>query len=805
MKNKTILYKLMLLIPLLVVTGLYAQSGSVATADDYTAAKVNPAALNFGNAAGIAFEGFYDEDGTEDRYKIFFNTDTFAFVYGKEEGFNSYRISTSFSLAKSLYIGSDIFWVNSVIRDADYSVSSLFRPNRMLSFGLSVRDVNRSNPGYHLGLGIRPLAGLSTLSDRLTFTGDISYTEKLKDDVKEVSWNKPVIGVETELFNGVRLAGNYNLETETLSANFSLAFNRVRWGSSVEIDDDNEFIGGKYYLFYSKKDHRSLPNIFARDIVYEFPMRREIVDEKERRRIGPFVMSRNQITMEEIIERIRTLKEDDSIKGIIFRNPNPQTNYANLMELRKELLEFKEAGKKIIVYGDNFGNLLYAFFASVADVMYLNPNGSVNLIGFSIAVPYFAETLDKLGIDVYDMRSHDYKTGLNIFTENEMTDAEEETFSELLDDFYYYMVKMLEEGRGEKLKGSVDYIINNGPYLIAKQAQEAGLVDHLIYEDEIEEAVKELFKKPNITKEFPREKMLTEWAEPKAAKIAVIQATGSITMSNGQPGRIIGGKTTARQIKKAREDKRVKGIIIRVNSGGGSAYASDLIAREVKKCREEGKPVVVSMGGAAASGGYYIAAYADRIVAEPTTITGSIGVTGMLPNFNRLFDKILVRWSAVKRGDNADLFAIYRPLEEEEISLLRTYILNTYDNFVNVVAEGRGMSYEEVHRIGQGRVWTGRRALDLGLVDELGGMQTAIEVMKEIGNFEKVRIEDYSYTYHGFSLGIINIRGIFESRRELLQLPEEIHTLMEYQEMQSRWGDERALYLMPLIEMKGLE
>jgi protease-4 len=782
---------------------LHAQSGSVATADDYTAAEINPAALSLENTSGIAFEGFYNEDGTEEvKYKIFLNSHYWSFVYGRNRSMNDYRLSSSIPVFRNFYLGGDMYWINSDIEDADYALSFLYRPHNIISLGMNIKEINLSDPEYHLGAGIRPLGTFADIGDRFTITTDFSYTEDITE--KKMSWNKPVVGLETEFLNGLRIAGSYDLERETIGLNLSFCYKRARAGTTVDFDEDNDFTHGKYYLVLARREHRSLPAIFKRDNVYSFKMSKEIVDEKEQRKFGPFLMVKDQETMEETIEKIRKLKEDDSIQGIVFKNPEPKTNYANLLELRRELQDFRDAGKKIIVYGDNYGNLHYAFFASIADVMYLNPNGSVNLIGFSIAIPYLSETLNKLGIDVLDLRSHDFKSGLNIFTENEMTDEERVTYNDLLDDFFFYMAEMLQEGRGEKLKENVDRIVNNGPYFLSEDALDNGLVDKLIYEDDLEETLKEFYANPTITSELPRDKMVTTWAEPKTAKIALIHASGNIVMSDGQPGRTIGGKTTAKQIKQAREDSSVKGIILRVNSGGGSAYASDLITQEVKKCREAGKPVVVSMGGMAASGGYYISAYADRIIAEPTTLTGSIGVTGMIPNFNRLFNKIAVNWSSVKKGDNSDLLAFYRPVAEEEALLLRRYILSSYDDFINVVAEGREMTYDEVHHIAQGRVWTGRKAKELGLVDELGGMQTAMQAMKEIGGFKNIELEDYSYSFSGFSLSI-GTGGVLAEERTILNLPEELEALTKYKEMYSQWGKERVLYLMPQFQLNGIE
>ena len=807
MKQRVKFLTLVLLLIIVASTPLFARSGSIATADDFTAPDLNPAALGFGNAAGFAFLGFYNDAGIEERYRIYFNGESFAFVYGKDGSSNNYRIASSMQPFRNIYFGTDIYWINSEISDAEYGISALWRPHTATSFGVNVKEINRSRPDYILGLGLRPLWWLEEWSNRITITGDFTYISHQAGNDKEYLWDKPTIGIETEVLNGIRLAANYNLEAEVLALNFSLAFRRHKAGFISHYDDNEAGSSGNFYLHSAAKEHRSLASLLSlskRETVYEFEMKKKIVDEVEQQKIGPFIITKNQITMEELITRIRTLKDDESVDALVIKNPELQTNFANLLELQREFQDFKERDKKIIVYSENYGNIHYALFASIADKLYLNPNGSVVLIGISVAVPYIAETLDKLGIDIVDLRSHDFKTGLNIFTESEMTQAERITYGDLIDDYYLYLTLLIREGRDEKLTLNIEDIIDRGPYLIAQDAVDYGLIDGLIYEEELEGELEHLFNAPHVLKGLPNEKMVYDWSEPQRAKIAVIYASGDIVTGDGSPGRRIGSKTTAKQIRKAREDKSVEGIILQIDSGGGSAYASDLIAREVKLCREAGKPVVVSMGGAAASGGYYIAAYADRIIAEPTTVTGSIGVTGMIPNFNRLFDKIAVRWSSLKRGENADLLAIYRPIEEREIELMKGYIEHTYDQFINVVAEGRGMNYEQVHEIAQGRVWTGLRAKELGLVDEHGGMKEAIEVMKELIGHNEVELSNYSYQPSGLAIGL-NFSGTMNRIINPLELPEELDSLMRYKELYDTWPGERALYLLPIFEIKGLE
>jgi protease-4 len=288
-----------------------------------------------------------------------------------------------------------------------------------------------------------------------------------------------------------------------------------------------------------------------------------------------------------------------------------------------------------------------------------------------------------------------------------------------------------------------------------------------------------------------------EWSEDKKSKVALIYAVGAIHMGKGQSGRTIGSKTLSKAIRIARKDPTVKGIILRVNSGGGSALASDIIAREVWLTTHgrNKKPFVVSMGGAAASGGYYISAYADKIVAQPTTITGSIGVIGMIPNFEKLFEKIHVNWSTVKKGEQADIYSINRKMTDVEYNKIKSSIEGTYEEFLKVVAEGRSMSRDEVHAIAQGRIWSGEQALANGLVDELGGIEKAKEIMAEMLNCKHLRTVEYST-----SESMIEINSVIDTKLQSKLLP--VNSELSKQALDlvktiQLFDNEKTLYWLP--------
>jgi len=776
---------------------LFAQLPSVATVEDFRAIEVNPAAMSFGNSAGAAFE-WSSLKQEEEEYKIYAGNDNLGFIYGKSVQGNDYRVASSGKLFNNLYLGSDVHWFDKDFQRAKYGVSTLYRPNNWLCFGANFRDVGDSDSSTEFGVGIRPLYYRNRTLSNLEIAADASYNNKIKE-----RWvAKPTLIVNTEPVRGLKIGGGYSFEKEQFTLGVSLAMGTFKSGGVHSNIADKELKGESYYLSFSQKEYGSILNFKVPKMI-EYKQKIMVVDEKEQIKLGPFALIKGQTTVREIVSEIKRLKEDQGVEGILFKNPELSINFANLIELKEALDDFKESGKSIAVYSNNYGNLHYAFFASVADKLYLNKNGTVNLIGFSIATLYLSEMFEKLGVEIVDMKSHQHKTGLNIFTQSEMSDEEKEKYEEILEQYYNKMVEFIEEGRGDKLTSNIDDIINQGPYMLAEDALKAGLVDKIIYEDECGQELLSEFNLRVTKKTRYIEPINEDWYRQKSDKIAYINGVGDIVVGDGVPGRRIGSKTLSKQIAMARKNSAIKGIILRVDSGGGSAFASDVIAREIQKCKIQGKPVVVSMGSAAASGGYYIAAYADKILAEEITLTGSIGVTGMIPNFTRLFEKVAINWGSVKKGDNADFMAFYRPVEQRDIDLMHKFTLGVYDQFVNVVAEGRRMDYQSVHSIAQGQVWTGEKAVELNLVDGIGGIKEAQEEMMKLIGSDNLELIDYSYTYNKIPLLLkddtftkLSMPNIYLGKLEVFS-----SLLKKY----SQWADEPVLMKAPDFMVVGTD
>ncbi len=457
------------------------------------------------------------------------------------------------------------------------------------------------------------------------------------------------------------------------------------------------------------------------------------------------------LSLGKIISNIEKAKSDSRIKGIYLDIPSLQANLANTEEIRSALIDFKSSGKFIVSYSENYGQNEY-YLASVADEIYLNPAGEMTFKGLSAQVMFFKDLLGRLEIDMQVIRHGKFKSAIEPFIRENMSDANREQVSVLVNSIWNYRLQGIADSRNlsiEKLNQIADQLLVRN----AKDAKELKLVDDLKYEDEIlallnEKSGIEEDEEPNLIalSQFKRtkQKKSAEGSRIKSTsknRIAVIFAEGEIRSGESTNG-IMGSETIANAVKKAREDNRIKAIVLRVNSPGGSALASDVMWREIVLAKKE-KPVIVSMGGVAASGGYYIACAADKIFAENSTITGSIGVFGLIPNMKGMFnDKLGIDIDRVNTNQYSDGLTPFRPLEETERVAIKEMIEQIYDDFTQKVADGRKMTQAEVDSIGQGRVWSGAIAKEIGLVDEIGGLNEAILAAADLAELEDYKLRE---------------------------------------------------------------
>jgi protease IV len=447
----------------------------------------------------------------------------------------------------------------------------------------------------------------------------------------------------------------------------------------------------------------------------------------------------------DIIKGIENAKTDDNIKGISILNNYSQLGLAQIKELRIALEDFKKSGKFIWAYANAFSQKEY-YLNSVANTIYLNPVGEMDFKGLSTEVMFFKDFQDKSGLKIEVIRHGKYKAAVEPFLENEMSEANKQQTSELLNSLWNSVVADISASR--KIPVSRLNEVANG--LLARtpeMAKSEKLIDKIAYEDIYHDDIR---TKLNVDKDDDYETIsMLDYAENVATtstnfetdKIAIVYAQGEIASGEGDVT-TIGELSMRRSLQEARKDTDVKAIVLRINSPGGNALTSDLIWREIEITKKV-KPIIVSMGTYAASGGYYIACNANKIFAEPSTITGSIGVFGTLPNFTVAANKFGINTVQVKTHENASEYSPFVPLDEKFKAFTLEGVEHIYNVFVNRVATGRKMSFENVDLIAQGRVWSGADALKIGLVDQLGTMNDAIKYAASLTKTTKYSTVDY--------------------------------------------------------------
>lgn len=452
--------------------------------------------------------------------------------------------------------------------------------------------------------------------------------------------------------------------------------------------------------------------------------------------------------LNEILKNIDKATKDENIEGIFIDMESIPAGMATTEEIRNKLLEFKSADKFIVAYGNSFDQKGY-YFASVADEIYINPKGMVLFKGLNAQLMFFKNMLKKLDIEMQIVRGPDnkYKSAVEPLIKEEMSEANREQYQELLNSIWGKILFTLNNSRGISIE-QLNSIADNLEVTDADKALELNFVDGLLYRDEVINRLKELTSKEKDDKlewvTYPKyTNVIVGKTNISRDRIAVVYASGDIVQGQGVEGSM-GSAKIAKAIKKARLNDKVKAIVMRVNSPGGDALASDVIRREVALAKEA-KPFIVSMGDVAASGGYWISTNADYIFAQPTTITGSIGVFGIIPNFKGLMNnKLGITFDEVSTNENADFISVMGPMSDFQKEKINAEIIDIYDDFVDLVANTRGLKPEFVDSVAKGRVWTGTDALGIGLVDELGGLQDAIAYAAQKAELDDdYRLKDY--------------------------------------------------------------
>ena len=452
------------------------------------------------------------------------------------------------------------------------------------------------------------------------------------------------------------------------------------------------------------------------------------------------------IGLDDIVNAIKNAATDPKIKGISLHVQQLIASPATAAEIRDALEQFKSSGKFIYAYGDYYTQGAY-YLCSVADKMYLNHNGSVSLKGLSYQIMFYKGLLDKLDAEIQIVRHGQFKSAVEPFLTDKMSEANRRQMMQLTQSEWQVLADKIAASRNitvEAINNIADNLLSN----LASDALALGLVDTICYAYDYEQILKQ--KIGIDTKETPNYISLSDYTKatkkvvlkPKG-NIAVIYAVGEIIDGKGN-NTIIGSETLCKEIRRATKNDEIKAIVLRVNSPGGSASASDIIWNEIEQAKKAGKIVVTSMGDYAASGGYYISCNSDVIVAQPNTLTGSIGVFGMIPNMQKLLkNKLGITIDGVTTHKHSDMMSGFRPMNELELQQMQASIEEIYDKFIGNVAAGRKMTKAEVDSIGQGRVWSGTDALAIGLVDKLGNLDVAIALAAQ-----KAGLANYSVVYY---------------------------------------------------------
>ena len=694
-------------------------SNSVAVSDDALATFFNPAGLGAGQRS---FNLYYlrsaeTDSRVDDALLISTANAGFGMEFATgEDGvdFNRYTLSSGSGIGPSIYWGTGYSWVNSDDKAYDkltsWSLGLMFR-RRYVSAGIIARDLNR--PRFHreklgrtydFGLAIRPS------TSRVTFSIDARKVEK----VEGLDFN---FGVEVRPFRWVTLRGSLN-DDSSFDIRIGINFRQFGVGMYNRFDENQKYQQSVGYLSLSQALHTT----------------RHI-------RRNAFL----DVQMAEIEKTFKVAKRDREIAGALIRIGGNRYGIGRSQEIRESILDFKKSGKKVVGYMTNCstGNYL---LASACDQIVLHPSGEVRLVGLRSETSFYKGVLDKLGIRANLEHIGEYKSASDVFTREDMSDAHREVQNAILDDLYDQLTQSIAEKRSWS-QDDVKHLIDQGPFT-AKQALAHGVVDRLAYRDQLKGIAKNLTGKNCRLVKARQYLGITEYEynwEVPLPKIAIIGAEGMMMTGESFTDpftgtRTMGSTTITRAIRNVRKDSSVKAVVLRIDSGGGLVVAADTIWRELMRLKDV-KPLVVSMGDVAGSGGYYIAAPADVIVAEPGTITGSIGVVSGKYSLKGLYDKIGLHKEIIKRGKHADFYTDYGDYPAEEREIIHAQIQEIYQDFISKVAEGRGMTKEAVDQIGRGRIWTGKQAKEIGLVDELGGLNLALSIARKKAGLEGKQVQ----------------------------------------------------------------
>lgn len=528
----------------------------------------------------------------------------------------------------------------------------------------------------------------------------------------------------------------------------------------------------------------------------------------------------NKIGLNHLLEDLEDAATDDRIKGVFLDMSTIMASPATVKVIHDALIEFKESGKWIVAYGESYSMSAY-YLASTANEVYLYPEGQTEMHGLMSELMFFKGMLDKIGVEVQVIRgpNNKFKSAVEPFMLEHISESNRLQLTELLGGIWNTYKSDMAASRGISV-ADIDAMADSLSIRLSEDALAAKLVDGLLYRDQVMDILREKVGAPEETQADESEdgedhtnddiNFVEQSTYHKASKtdaessfgkdrVAVVYAVGAIESGQGDD-QTIGSERLAEALADARKDDKVKAIVLRVNSPGGSALASDVIWRETQLIKQAGKPLVVSMGDLAASGGYYISCGADKIYANATTITGSIGVFGIIPNMQSLFeDKMGITFDRVQTNAEGGIITGTHPLTAVEREMLEETVTEIYDDFTNLVAEGRGMTQAEVDSIGQGRVWTGLQAKENGLVDEIGDLDDAIAEAARLANLEDYRTKDFPKLIDPMEELMKGLSGGAEATIMARELGVDIRYIDEIRKVQALLKGDRMQMRMPFF------
>jgi protease IV len=701
----------------------------------------NPAVLNYQSHPDVYFT-WTDETGRWNdlnNWGLFAAVPNFSFglINQKFQGnsVTDYKISTGIG-SEDFSVGLGYGWSSGdrgfFNRSDLITIGALSRPIPYVSIGFAGNILFSGQNEGMVDLAVRPLG-----NEKISLFGDYVFRNYLND--ADNQWSA---GIALEAYPGFRLTGRY-FENQFFTVGIELSLGRISFSSMSNLDKDGNYQFNTYGIRIGGYDRNPFQTFKTKTDYVEMNL---LGDMKYSR----FRFFDDSNTLYEITNEIKAAREDKSIGGIAINTSGMNINRALLWELREELRKFKETGRKVYIYIDRPGMEGY-HFASVADKIIMDPEGLIELEGFMYGKQYYAGLLEKLGIGFHEWRYFKFKSAVEVLARKNMSEGDSIQLQKLIDSFYDLARKDICSGR--KITSAMfDNLVDNTGLFLPQDAVEHKLVDTIGRW----ETVKELINNEEGQKNFIRPGSISKFMLPKdnywgkKPEISLIYAVGICAMDEG-----ISSRNLVRYVDHAVNDDNVKAIILRVDSPGGDALASDIIAEALKKAKGK-KPLIISQGSVAASGGYWLSMYGDKILAAPNTITGSIGVIGGWAYNKGLKEKLGLTTDYVKKGEHADLgFGMtvpfigltlpdrdLSPFEQKKVD--RT-ILSTYKEFVAKVASGRSKSTIYIDSIGQGRVWSGTDGNKIGLVDNLGGIQDAIDIAVDNCGLKGIEYEVKEY------------------------------------------------------------